>query len=231
MRGGGPRRPIALRRRSQTICKAAAARRATASRDRLAVSLKCRIRRAQAGGELRTGARGRSPNKRRFWIIFFHERDLAGSAGDKKNVRLWAAGESVSRQDSHAVHIDDGIGRFPDEMKVQFLEPCREPGFSPKTLSGHGHLVMAVEGAIGSFHSPCKVRPLEVNAGPPGVRDQRCLRDICFRCLRRALSTRSRLGGGGRIDARDTESPPEPAERGGWRSPPRLRRRRLMRCF
>jgi hypothetical protein len=79
---------------------------------------------------------------------------------------------------------------------------AREPGFSPKALSGHGHLVMAVEGAIGSFHSPCKVRPLEVNAGPPGVRDQRCLRDICFRCLRRALSTRGRLGGGGLIDAR-----------------------------
>jgi hypothetical protein len=30
---------------------------------------------------------------------------------------------------------------------------AREPGFSPKALSGHGHLVMAVEGAIGSFHS------------------------------------------------------------------------------
>jgi hypothetical protein len=57
-------------------------------------------------------------------LFIFHERDLAGSAGDEKNVRLWAAGESVSRQDSQAVHIDDGIERFPDEMKVQFLEPC-----------------------------------------------------------------------------------------------------------
>jgi hypothetical protein len=48
-----------------------------------------------------------------------------GSAGDEKNVRLWAAGESVSRHDSQAVHIADGIERFPDEMKVQFLEPSQ----------------------------------------------------------------------------------------------------------
>lgn len=92
---------------------------------------------------------------------------------------------------------------------------AREPGFSSQALSGHGHLVMAVEEAIGSFHSPCKVRPLEVNAGPPGVGDQRCLRDISFRCLRRALSTRGRLGGGGRIDARRGRSKAWRANSGG----------------
>jgi hypothetical protein len=57
-------------------------------------------------------------------LFIFHERDLPRSAGDEKNVRLWAAGESVSRQDSQAVHVGYGIERFPDEMKVQFLEPC-----------------------------------------------------------------------------------------------------------
>ena len=34
---------------------------------------------------------------------------------------------------------------------------AREPGFSPKALSGHGHLVMAVEGAIGLFHAGHKI--------------------------------------------------------------------------
>jgi hypothetical protein len=50
---------------------------------------------------------------------------LPRSAGDEKNVRLWAAGESVSRQDSQAVRIGYGIERFPDEMKVQLLEPSQ----------------------------------------------------------------------------------------------------------
>jgi hypothetical protein len=56
-------------------------------------------------------------------LFIFHERDLPRSAGDEKDVRLWAISESARGQQPKAARIGDQIKIFPDEMQGQFLEP------------------------------------------------------------------------------------------------------------
>ena len=67
-----------------------------AARDRLALFLECCIRRTQAFNELRTGTRGRSPDKRRFWIIF-HGKLRAFCASLAEEARRQGQGKVDSR--------------------------------------------------------------------------------------------------------------------------------------
>jgi hypothetical protein len=58
-------------------------------------------------------------------LFIFHERNLPRSAGDEKDVRLWAISESARGQQPKAARIGDQIKIFPDEMQGQFLEPSQ----------------------------------------------------------------------------------------------------------
>ncbi len=80
-----------------------------AARDRLALFLEWCIRRAQAGDQLRTGGRGRSPNKRRSWIIH-HGKLRAFCAFLAEEARRQGQGKVDARghaRAGHTVAIDD----------------------------------------------------------------------------------------------------------------------------